>query len=334
MELRDIGEFGLIERVTRMVINAGVGASPPGSGFPLVTGIGDDAAAWRTVDAVGLSTTDTMVEGVHFTRETMSWQDLGWKAMVANYSDIAAMGGTPLYALITLGLPEDTQVSAVDDMYSGMIEACLEYEGAIVGGDVVRSPVTFVSISVSGIHRVEPMLRSAAKPDDLLAVTGFLGSSRAGLEVLTQNLSVDEEAAKFLIKAHQRPRPMVGEGRILMGGGVLAAIDISDGLLDDLGKMMAASGVAAVVDSWQVPVHPLLQRAFPDRAIQLALAGGEDYELLYAAPAQLMEKAVARFPETAVIGRVVAGSPGEVRVQDQNGNEVRSLQPGWDHFRA
>ncbi|MSQ22682.1 MAG: thiamine-phosphate kinase, partial [Dehalococcoidia bacterium] len=145
---------------------------------------------------------------------------------------------------------------------------------------------------------------------------------------------VDSEAAKHLCQAHRRPRPRVAEGRILSEAGVLAGMDISDGLLDDLGKMMVASGVAAQVDSWQVPVHPLLVLAFPDRALRMALAGGEEYELLYAAPAPVMDATIARIPGAAVIGRVIAGAPGQVSVLDQTGRHLPVQEAGWDHFRS
>ena len=334
MELRELGEFGLIQRLTRMVTEAGVAGSPKEADFPLLIGIGDDAAAWRTSDAYELSTTDTVVEGVHFTRETTPWQDLGWKVMAANLSDIAAMGGVPLYALVTLGLPEDTPVHAIELLYQVMIECCREYSAAIVGGDVVKSPVAFVSVTLNGVHHDQPMLRSAAKVGDLLAVTGYLGSSRGGLELLTAHPAVDSEAAKYLCQAHRRPRPRLAEGRILCEAGVLAAMDISDGLVDDLGKMMVASGMTAQVDSWRVPVHPLLLSAFPDRALRMALAGGEEYELLYAGPPPVMEKTIARVAGAAVIGRVVAGTPGQVSVVDQAGHNLPGLEAGWDHFRS
>ncbi len=334
MELRELGEFGLIQRLTRMVAEGGVGASPEGASFPLVIGIGDDAAAWHSKEAIELTTTDTVVDGVHFTRDTMPWQDLGWKVMAANLSDIAAMGGIPLYALVTLGLPEDTAVANIELLYQGMIECCRAYGAAIAGGDVVRSPAAFVSVTMNGVHHGRPMLRSAARPGDLLAVTGFLGSSRGGLEILTRHPTVDSEAANYLCQAHRRPRPRVAEGRILSKAGVLAGMDISDGLLDDLGKMMAASSMAAQVDSWRVPTHPLLLRAFPDHALLMALAGGEDYELLYAAPAPVVEITIARVPGAAVIGRVVAGAPGQVSVLDQSGRHVPGLEAGWDHFRS
>ncbi len=335
MELHDLSEFGLIERLARMVADAGVGTSPPGARYPLLIGIGDDAAAWQTQEGIELSTTDTVVEGVHFTQATTPWQDLGWKVMAANLSDIAAMGGTPLYALVTLGVPPSTPASAIEALYRGMIEACLRYSSAIVGGDIARAPVFFVSVTLNGTHQGKPMLRSAAQPGDLLAVTGFLGSSRGGLELLLRpSTSVPVAAAEYLAQAHRRPRPRLNEGRALVEEGVLAAMDISDGLMDDLGKMMAASGTAAEVDSTRVPVHPLLREAFSERAVSLALAGGEDYELLYSAPVPIMERALARIPSAAVIGRVVAGQAGHVQVLDQHGRPLQAPESGWDHFRS
>ncbi len=334
MELREFGEFGLIQRLTRMVTEAGVAGSPTGADFPLLIGIGDDTAAWRTKDAIELSTTDTVVEGVHFTQETIPWQDLGWKIMAANLSDIAAMGGVPLYALVTLGLPESTPLSAIESLYQGMIEACRQYSAAIAGGDVVRSPVAFVSVTLNGVHPGRPMMRSAAKAGDLVAVTGFMGSSRGGLELLTRRIPVDSGAAEYLYQAHRRPRPRLREGRILAREGVLAAMDISDGLVEDLSKMMLASGLAAQIDSWKVPVHPMLVKVFPDRALRLALTGGEDYELLYTASELVMERTLGQIAGATVIGRVVDGPSGQVLVQDRDGNPLPRLEAGWDHFRS
>ena len=333
MELRELGEFGLIDLLTRLVTQEGVATSPRDASFPLILSVGDDTAAWRTQDAVELSTTDTVVEGVHFTRDTTPWQDLGWKVMAANLSDIAAMGGTPYYALVTLGLPESTLVADIEALYHGMIEICQEYQTAIVGGDIVRSPVMFVSVTLNGVHDGKPMLRSAANPGELLAVTGPLGSARGGLELLTHQRHADAEAAEYLCQAHRRPQPRLREGRILVEEGVLAAMDISDGLVDDLVKMMAASGLGARLDSWHIPVHSFLQQVFAERAVHMALAGGEEYELLYAAPPPVMERTLARIPNATAIGRVVAGPPGEVRVQDQEGNQLKELESGWDHFR-
>lgn len=335
MKVSEVGEFGLIQRLSRMISDAGVGASHEGAKFPLVLGIGDDTAAWQAREVVELGTTDTVVEGVHFTRATTPWKDLGWKVMAANLSDIAAMGGLPTYALVTLGLPGDTKVADIDRLYEGMVWACREYRTVIAGGDVVRSPVCFVSVALNGYTEGPPLTRSAARDGDLLAVTGPLGGSRGGLEVmLGDGTDVTPGAREYLQRAHRHPEPRLEVGRILAGEGVVAAMDISDGLADDVGKFMASSGLAARLDLPQLPVHPLLVEAFGERAPRMALAGGEDYELVYAAPLPVMERTLARIPGGAVVGRVVAGLAGEVTVVDASGRPVPVHEAGWDHFRS
>ena len=295
MLVSEVGEFGLIEILADMIGPHSHQAGP--CGFRLTLGIGDDTAAWQTPEATELSTTDTVVEGVHFTRETTPWFDLGWKLMTANVSDIAAMGGLPLYALVTLGLhgrtlglPPDTQVEDIRALYEGMLDMARKYEVAIVGGDIVRSPVAFITLSLNGAHSGKPMLRSTAKPGYQIGVSGYLGSSAGGLRILLDGLEVDLEAAAFLRQAHRRPEPHVEQGIMLSETGVDVAMDVSDGLLDDLGKLCAASGVGADVRSDAVPVHPLLARAFPEQALDMALNGGEDYLLLFAAPPDLMSQ--------------------------------------------
>ena len=125
-----------------------------------------------------------MVEGVHFTKDTIPWRDLGWKAIVTNLSDIAAMGGSPLYALVTLGISQESEVADIEQLYLGMIEACNTFQLRIVGGDIVHSPITFITTCLTGHHISSPMTRSAAAPGDLIAVTGYIGSSSAGLDLL------------------------------------------------------------------------------------------------------------------------------------------------------
>ncbi len=334
MKLRDLGEFGLIQRLTAIANRLGVAATPENAAFPLLLPIGDDTAAWRTSGATELATTDTVVEGIHFTRETIPWEDLGWKVVVANISDIASMGGTPLYALVTLGLPPDTSLEDVEALYLGMAQVCKEHRTAIVGGDIVSSPTTFVTIALNGYLDGAPLVRSAARVGDTVAVTGFLGSARGGLEMMLNGEPVEPKAADYLRRAHRKPAPRVAAGHLLLREGVLAAMDISDGLVDDLGKMMAASGLAACVDSWRVPVHPLLDGAFPDRALRLALAGGEDYELLFTAPESIMERILAQLPDAVTIGSVVEGNAGQVTVRDKSGNQMQNMEAGWDHFRS
>ncbi len=341
MQIKDLGEFGVIELLNAMVVKERAGpdnASP--FGFRLLVDTGDDTAAWKTGEATELFTTDTVVEGVHFTRATTPWQDLGWKSLASNISDVAAMGGLPLYALVTLGLPPETEVEDIRELYRGMMQIGGRYGVAVVGGDMVRSPVAFITVGLIGIHPGLPMLRSAAKAGDEIAVTGPLGGSGGGLRLMLEygqdsNLPqhVSAEAADHLRRCHRRPEPAVAQGRALAAAGVAATMDVSDGLADDLSKLCLASGLAARLYSGRFPVHPLLKQAFPDSFLDLALNGGEDYVLLFTAPPDLMEKVLPLLPDgAAVVGEAVAGEPGQVRVVDPSGAEKVAARGGWDHF--
>ncbi len=333
MLVTDIGEFGLIRRLTEILTQAGV-ASAADAVFPLVIGIGDDAAAWRTKVGLELSTTDTMVEGVHFTQQTTPWKDVGWKVMAANLSDIAAMGGSPLYALVTLGLPKAMEVGPLEALYEGMAWACKEHGAVVAGGDIVRSPAFFISVTLNGYMTERPLQRTAAKPGDAVAVSGPLGGSRGGLELMLRGVAAEEGVAAALRWAHRHPQPRLKEGRVLIEEGTLCAMDVSDGLYDDLGKLAAASGCAAEIDLWRVPFPPALERVFPGRAAELALAGGEDYELLFTAPPSVMERVLTHVSSASVVGRMAHGTPGKVTVLDKNGRLVAIDQFGWDHFRS
>ena len=342
MEIQELGEFGVIDLLTRMVVQQRGGPNHGADlSFKLTVDNGDDTAAWQTGKATELFTTDTVVEGVHFTRETTPWRDLGWKCIASNVSDIAAMGGLPMYALVTLGLPPETEVSELEQLYEGMMEISNEHGVAIVGGDMVRSPVVFITIGLTGIHAGQPMLRSTARPGDQVAVTGYLGSSGGGLRLMLgaghdSNLSdqVSEEAAEYLRVCHRRPRPAVAEGRILSASGVVTAMDVSDGLADDLSKLCRSSGLSARIHAGQVPVHPLLKQAYPDDYLDLALGGGEDYLLLFTAPAEVMALVMPQLSQgAAVVGELLPGEPGRVSVLDVDGSERPESGAGWDHFR-
>lgn len=326
VKVSEIGEFALIRVLQEMVCESRLPSH-------VTIGIGDDAAAWRSRDSLELATTDTMVEGVHFLHDALSWRDLGWKSLAVNISDIAAMGGLPLHALVTLGLKPDTEVDDVRAMYDGMLACCREYSSAIAGGDIVRSPVTFITISLVGTAPGPLLTRAAAKPGDVIAVTGPLGCSAGGLRMRLENLSFDEDIRERLANAHDRPTPRVQEGQALVREGVRAAMDVSDGLVDDLGKLAAACGVAAVVCASQTPVDSLLKRAFPQDHLQMALNGGEDYELLFTGSEEVVAGALAALgPSASIIGRIVEGPHGEVRVLDDNGAELQISRRGWDHF--
>ena len=334
MQISDLGEFGLIERLNSMVTR---GRRGPDNGavhnFRLLVDTGDDTAAWAAAEATELFTTDTVVEGVHFTRATTPWPDLGWKSLASNISDIAAMGGLPLYALVTLGLPPDTEVADIEALYQGMLQIGERCGVAIVGGDIVRSPVAFITVALTGVRSGVPMLRTNARVGDQVAVTGFVGSSGGGLKLMLEDLSMQGEAAHFLREAHRRPQPAVSEGQLLSRFGVLTAMDVSDGLADDLSKLCLASGVAARIYADQVPVHPFLQQVFPDDCLDLALNGGEDYLLLFTAPEQVMEEVIPLLPDGAsAVGEIVGGPAGRITLTHPDGTESAIGRAGWDHF--
>ena len=342
MKIRELGEFGVIQLLNDMVVRhrAGPDNASPFS-FKLQVDTGDDTAAWKTGPATELFTTDTVVEGVHFTRETTPWRDLGWKSIASNVSDIAAMGGLPLYALVTLGLPPDTEVEDIQLLYEGMLEICNRYGVAIIGGDMVRSPVAFITVGLTGVHGGELMLRTTAKVGDQVAVTGFLGDSGGGLQLMLaeQELSdlplrITVDAADYLRWRHRRPEPAVADGRTLVEAGVTTAMDVSDGLADDLGKLCRASGLAARIDAHRIPVHPHLTESFPEHYLDLALYGGEDYLLIFTAPPRVMQTVLPKLsPSAAVVGEIISGEPGSVTVVDASGAEISPGAGGWDHFR-
>lgn len=344
MRVQELGEFGVIDLLNAMVVQQRAG---PNNGAPysirLLVDTGDDAAAWQTGPTTELFTTDTVVEGVHFTRVTTPWRDLGWKSIAVNISDIAAMGGLPTYALVTLGLPTETEVKDIQELYLGMLEISNKYGVAIVGGDVVRSPVVFITVSLTGVHPGQPMLRSSARAGDQVALTGPVGGSGGGLRLMLEHGqfsgpeaigAVSREAAEFLHRCHRRPEPAVAAGRTLAEAGVMAAMDVSDGLVDDLSKLCRASGAAARLYADRIPVPPQLKEAFPEDYLELALKGGEDYLLLFTAAPELMRSLMFKLPGgAAAVGEITPGEPGRVVIVDSSGAEVVApIYRGWDHF--
>ena len=343
MLVRDVGEFHLIDTLAKTIADGGGDNLDrlDAHGFRLRLSIGDDAAAWDAPQGVRILTTDTMVEGVHFDLGRASWRDLGWRSIAVNLSDVAAMGCAPTYSVVTLGIREDLPVDGLVDMYRGMLDAHREFGGAIAGGDVVRSPTFFVSVALAGTATAPekggapgaPLLtRHSASPGDEIAVMGSLGCSAGGLRMMMEGLEFDLETANHLRDAHNRPMPRISQGVTLAKNGVASAIDISDGLVDDLGKLCKASGVGAVVRMNQLPADGFLKAAFPEDWPTLALGGGEDYELLFTAPRHLMNKVTPMLDiEVSVIGEIVRGAP-EVTVLDSQGNRMSVDRRGWDHF--
>jgi thiamine-monophosphate kinase len=325
MKVSEIGEFGLIELLAEIATT-----SRP---KPLLMDIGDDAAAWRSEAGVQLATSDALIQDVHFTLSTTTWQELGWKALAVNLSDIAAMGGVPQYALVSLGLPGETDVAHIAQLYHGMAELARLFDVAIVGGDVVAAPIIVLNLAVFGSAQGDILTRTTASHGDHIAVTGYLGTSAAGMAMLKGGLQFDGEVTAYLRRAHLKPYPLVVEGQHLARHGVRAAIDLSDGLASDLGKLCRASKVAARLFVDQIPIHSSVRDSFRDDCLNLALAGGEDYELLFTGHTEVVDKVRRSLScPISVIGEIVSGEPGKVMLLDAQGKETKLEKEGWDHF--
>lgn len=310
----------------------------------VLSGLGEDAAVLRPKPGrVLLATTDLLLEGVHFDFRFLSWGALGKKAMASNLSDLAAMGGVPRFALIALAVPGKTRVADVDRLYRGMRAWADPFRVDLVGGDTSRSECgVFLALTLLGEGAADRVVcRAGASPGDALYVTGTLGDSAAGLELLQASgaRGVSGKGARHLIRRHRDPAPRVREGQLL-AGIASAMIDVSDGLLQDLGHLCEESRVAAEVMRDQVPLSPALRGGAGELLRHppwwYALGGGEDYELLFAVPAA-KEAALLRLIRSgrlraARIGVFRRGRP-RVTVRDARGRVVEPLPAGFDHFR-
>ena len=340
MLVRDLGEFDLIDLLAETLAAEGVdGPDLTGDDARIPRlGIGDDAAAWEGEAGTRVLTTDTMVEGVHFSLDLTGWRDLGWKAMAVNLSDVAAMGCLPTCSVVTLGLRDDLPVEGLVEMYRGMAEACRSHGGRIVGGDVVRSPVFFLNVAMEGHASITDtdgggiiLTRDATEIGEVIAVTGTLGDSAGGLQMALAGENFDDSTER-LRAAHFRPEPRLAEGQALAKAAIRTAMDISDGLVGDLTKLCDASGVGAVVRGNEVPVSEALRLQFPDRWLSLALTGGEDYELLFTGREETVrEVSDAVDVPVTIVGEIVDASRG-VTVLDANGDAIDVEGGGWDHF--
>ena len=310
----------------------------------VVVGIGDDAAVVETGHGQTVLTTDMLVEGVHFERSYVSAADLGYKSMVVNVSDIAAMGASPRHAVVSLALSPEVDEGWVVGLYGGMRDACAEYALSLIGGDLNRAPAVVVAVTVTGeVAAGRAVERSGARPGDRIVVTGELGASAGGLLVGQKGSAelggaLASEWARELVRAHLRPVARVGEGQTLAQAGASAMMDLSDGLAKDLSRLCSASGSGARVSLPAVPVAGALREgalALGIDPLALAISGGEDYELLAtidpSAVRTVASELKERFGVTLTdIGTIVEGS-GLVTV-DAGGREATLEPKGWDHF--
>lgn len=330
-------ESRLIEAVRRRVAG----------GAGVRVGIGDDCAVLEPAPGVALlATTDLLLEDVHFRRRYTEPADIGWKALAVNVSDIAAMGGRPCWALVALACPASTTLDEVEAFYEGALALAGQHGVAIVGGDTCTSPAGWlVNVTLLGEAVRTPLLRSTARPDDIVAVTGALGRAAAGLAVLERPAApagLEAGALAEVTAAHLRPRPRAAEGAWLAAaGGVSAMIDLSDGLATDLGHILEESGVGARVDLTRVPVADSTRRvaeALRVDALAWATSGGEDYELLLTCAAdgfaRLREGLLsATRTRLTAIGQITGEERGRPRFVDAAGRAVE-VAPGFEHFVA
>ena len=337
--VRDVGEQQLLRLI---------------QGFCPADLIGDDAAV--IVPHPGYSlvvTSDMLVDGVHFAtglatpgKRTTSLQDVGWRGAAANLSDLAAMGAQPLGITVSLGLPSDTPVQWIQELYEGLTACLAPYKTPILGGDLCRAPT--MTLSITALGEVLPhrqILRSTAQPRDAIVVTGRHGASRAGLELLLnpewgQDLSTKVQAA--LKQAHLRPTPRLDVPPLLdqIAPEISpAGMDSSDGLADAVLQISRASGVGARIWQSRLPSPESLQNSQALSELELidwVLYGGEDFELVLCLPLSIAEMLVLKLgQQAAVIGQIMAGS--EVILADNQGRPIGaplSLEQGFQHFLA
>jgi thiamine-monophosphate kinase len=287
--------------------------------------VGDDAAVLSLIPAQSLAvTTDVLVDNVHFSDRTTPPHSVGWRAIAANLSDLAAMGAMPIGVTVGLGLPGETTVAWVEDLYQGMADCLQQYGGNIVGGDLVRSPVRTVSITAFG--QVEPdkvMRRSGAQIGDVILVTGAHGRSRAGLaQLLNPGLGDDQD----LIQAHQHPVPQLAIGQHIRGFAT-ACMDSSDGLADAVLQLCHQSQVGAQITQLPIPVA-LIQHP---QAKDWTLYGGEDFELVACVAADAASRLMQELPQLQIVGQVIAGTI--VELQDPRfAPEILNRDRGFQHF--
>ncbi|MBX6352595.1 MAG: thiamine-phosphate kinase [Thermoflavifilum sp.] len=330
--MEKLDEFGLIAELLGRL---------PAPREEVEVGPGDDAAvtAWPA-GAQLVATCDALVEGVHFTDATCAPEDVGFKSVAVSVSDIAAMGGEPLHALLSLSIPPHWPANRLMALYDGVAEACRAFGCGVIGGNVTKTdgPLVVTSTLLGSVPPGTALRRSGARPGDVLFVTGWLGAAGAGLRALLEldpHLPGDE--LQPLAQAHRRPRPPVAAGRILREAGATACDDISDGLASELNEIAGASRVRLRVELARLPIPPAVRnfaRRRGEDATDYALYGGEDYQLVGTAPPVAFARALAACEALGIrlsaIGRVEAG---DGVIGERPDGRLDLIQPrGFNHF--
>jgi thiamine-monophosphate kinase len=335
--LAQVGEFGLIDRIHEIIRDEGLE-------LPKNTlGIGDDCAAFQPRPGYDLLITcDCMVENRHYLPQFISAHDIGRRAMTLNISDVGAMGGSPRYALISLGLRSDTLLEDVIAIYRGFLMELNPFQAFVIGGNVTKSTgANFMDITLIGEVEASKMVRrSTAKPGDVILVTGYPGQSAAGLEILLHAEAGKTWDGNPLIAAYQCPSHRALEGHAVAKTGLAnAMIDTSDGLLGDLGHICDESGVGAVLYENDLPISQALRQfveASGGETLGYVLKESDDYELMITCDPEHMAHirntvtGISHIPVTE-IGNITANK-GAIEIVGSSGNSRRMASSGWDHF--
>jgi thiamine-monophosphate kinase len=330
MKLSRVGEFGLIETIRKRAHR----------GRGVRAGIGDDAAWLDCRGRTLLVTTDLLIEGIHFDLRWISFQALGYKTLAVNLSDIAAMGGSPAYLTLSLGIPVDFKSEQIEEFYRGVESLAARSGVSLVGGDTSAANRFFISASLIGHSPDRPVLRSGAREGDDLYVTGTLGDSALGLALLKKSkrpANIKNAKVAYLVRRHRFPGARLKAGALLARAGLAKAmIDVSDGLVQDLNHICKASRVGAEVWEDALPLSPAYRALAGPKGSAYALTGGEDYELLFSvrpADKNRLEKIKRRLGvPIARIGKCLPAKKG-LRVIDRRGQSVSPALAGYDHFK-
>jgi thiamine-monophosphate kinase len=305
----------------------------------LIEGIGDDAALYKAkTDYLEIVCADTMVEGVHFLKDVSSPMDIGYKAVAVNISDVAAMGGIPKYYLVTIAVPRNWSEAELVEIYAGMDEIASLYNMDLIGGDTVStSDKLVITVTVIGeVQQDKQRLRKDARPGDAVFVTGTVGDSAAGLQILLGNLSVDEDNdSVFLVNRHKRPMPQVKAAQLMSSAERISLNDISDGLASELNELSEASCVKMIIEKDRVPLSDSLRSLNFEQHDEWILYGGEDFELVGTVPPSAFDLLQKKCTEEGIsltkIGHVEVG-PSEVLLI-HNGKQTKLKKSGFNHFK-
>lgn len=337
VRINEIGEFGLIDRIRSLL---------PLYPSTVIEGIGDDVAVLKIQgDQYLLATCDVQVENIHFSRQNITAYQLGRRTAAINLSDIGAVGGKPSWALVSLALPKDTEVSFVDDLYLGMVEELQRVGAAIVGGNLsgISDGIVIDFCLLGTVAPEHLLLRKGARVGDSILVTGYLGDSKAGLELIRRpHIEISEITRARLIEKHLLPQARLMEGQLLGRCGLVGGmLDVSDGLLADLNHLCGASEAGAELWVEKLPVSSECReaaRCAGENAMDWALRGGEDYELLFTVPPDAVAAVQEMLADEGLIscceiGRIVDRCKG-VNLLLKNGKRVPASgdMAGWDHF--